>query len=92
MLKAAQRQHADERAEQERERRFAARYDPRPLIKVPAIDAPWLPQMRTLDDVLGKSTARRPPMRDIDGCITRARKLPVPNMHAFTDSNATREE
>jgi hypothetical protein len=75
-----------------RPERLVLRSDPRPLIKVPAIDAPWLPEMRTLDDVLGQSTASRPPARDIDGCIARARKLPVPNMHAFTDSNATQEE
>ena len=28
-----------------------------------------------------------PPLRDIDGDATRVRKLPVPNMHAFTDAN-----
>jgi hypothetical protein len=92
MIKAAERQHAGQRAEQERERRFAERSDPRPLIKVPAMDAPWLPEMRTIDAVLGGSMATRPPTRDIDGCIARARKLAVPNMHAFTDSNATHEE
>jgi hypothetical protein len=92
MLKTAERKYAEQRAEQERERRFAERADPRPLIRVPAVDAPWAPEMRTLDDVLGASTARKPPTRDIDGVITRTRKLPVPNMHAFTDANATKEE
>jgi hypothetical protein len=92
VLGGAQRQHAEQRAEQERERHLAERSDLRPLIPVPAIDAPFLPEMRTLDDVLGQSTARRPPTRDLDGCMTRARKLPVPNMHAFTSSNATQEE
>jgi hypothetical protein len=92
MLKTAEREYAEQRAEQERERRFAERADPRPLIRVPAVDAPWAPEMRTLDDVLGASTARKPPTRDIDGVITRTRKLPVPNMHAFTDANATKEE
>jgi hypothetical protein len=92
MLKVARRQHAEERAEQERERRLAERSDPRPLINVPAIDAPWLPEMRTLDGVLGGSTATRPPTRDIDGVAARARRLPVPNMHAFTGTNADQEE
>jgi hypothetical protein len=92
MLKAAERKHAEQRAEQERERRLAERSDLRPMINVPTIDAPWLPEMRTLDAVLGGSMATRPPTRDIDGCIARARKLAVPNMHAFTDSNATHEE
>jgi hypothetical protein len=92
MLKVAQRQHAEERAELERERRLAERSDPRPMIKVPAIDAPWLPEMHTLDGVLSGSTATRPPTRDIDGVTARARRLPVPNMHAFNDSNADQEE
>jgi len=91
MLKAAQRQHAEQRADRERERRLAERSDPRPSIKVPALDAPWLPEMRTLDGVLGGSTATRPPTRDIDGVTARARRLPVPNMHAFTDSNTDQE-
>jgi hypothetical protein len=92
MLKEAERQHAEQRAEQEYERRLAERTDSRPVIRVPALDAPWVPVMRTLDDVLGASTARTPPTRDIDGFIIQARKLPVPNMHPFTDANATKEE
>jgi hypothetical protein len=92
MLKAAQRKHAAEHAEQERKRRAAERSDPRPLIKIPANDAPWLPQVEVLDGVLGGSPVARPPSRDIDGVATRARKLPVPNTHAFTDSNTDQEE
>jgi hypothetical protein len=87
MFKAAQRKHAEAHAEQERKRCAAERSDPRPLIKIPTNDAPWLPQVEVLDGVLGGSPVARPPARDIDGVITRARKLPVPKMHAFTDSN-----
>ena len=44
--------------------------------------------MDVLNDVVGKVTAAVPPLRDIDGITTRVRKLPVPNMHAFTQSEA----
>ena len=45
--------------------------------------------MAVLNDVIGKVTAAMPPARDIDGDAMRVRKLPVPNMHAFTQSEAT---
>lgn len=92
MLKRAQKEHAAERAKQERKRRAAGRSDPRPQIYNPTIDAPWLPQMQVLNDVLGSSPAKIPPARNIDDDITRARKLRVPNTHAFTNANAHPEE
>ena len=92
MLKAAQKEHAAKRAELERRRRAAARSDPRPQIYNPSIDAPWLPQMQVLNDVLGSSPAKKPPARNIDDDITRARKLRVPNTRAFTNANADPEE
>jgi len=91
MLKAAKEDHAAERANQERKRREAERSDPRPLIRTPAIDAPWLPQVLVLDGVIGSSSDAKPPARDIDGFTTRARKLPVPGTHAFTDANSEEE-
>jgi hypothetical protein len=47
-----------------------------------------------LNDVLGRSSAPLPPMRDIDGVLTQVRKRRVPSMHAFTkqDANANQEE
>ena len=92
MLKVAQKEHAAEHAEHERKRRAAARSDPRPQIYNPTIDAPWLPQMQVLNDVLGSSPAKKPPARNIDDDITRARKLRVPDTHAFTNANADPEE
>ena len=56
------------------------------------IDAPWLPQMEVLNEVLGSSPDKKPPARNIDDDITRARKLRVPNTHAFTNANADPEE
>ena len=69
----------------------ARRQDPRPQIRSPFPDEPWLPQMEVLNEVIGKVTAARPPARDIDGDAMRVRKLPVPNMHAFTQSEVNVE-
>ena len=84
LLKTAQKKHAREQAKEERQRRTAARADPRPAILNPDEDAPWLPMVQTLEDVHSASTAGKPPERDIDGGINQARKLPIPTMHAFT--------
>jgi hypothetical protein len=94
MLKVARQEHAERQAKQERERRVAERSDPRPQIPNPSENAPWLGQMEVLDEVLGSSPALRPPARDIDDDLTRARKIRVPNTHAFTaaEANADPEE
>ena len=84
MVRAAQKKHAGEHARQERKRRTAERVDPRPALEVPADNAPWLPIVQTLEDIHSSSTAGKPPSRNIDSAVTRARKLPIPAMHAFT--------
>ncbi len=73
-----------QRAEEERNRRAAKRRDPRPQIPAPEPDAPWLPQMEALNDVLGKSRDLEPPARDIDGVMVQVRVRRVPNMHALS--------
>jgi hypothetical protein len=88
LLKQTRREQASQRAQEERTRRAAERLDPRPEIPAPATDAPWLPQMSVLNDVLGASTAPEPPMRDIDGVITQVRVRRVPNMHMLTSEGA----
>jgi hypothetical protein len=90
-LKAAQQQHAAQNARAARARAAARRQDPRPQIRSPFPDAPWLPQMAVLNEVFGKVTAARPPARDIDSDAIRVRKLPVPKMHAFTQSEVNVE-
>ncbi|MGY4420787.1 hypothetical protein ACVWY2_003236 [Bradyrhizobium sp. JR6.1] len=92
MLKVAQKEYTAKHEEQERERRFANRIDPRPQIMKPALDAPWLPQMGVLNDVLGDSSAAKPPTRDIDGVIARVCKIAIPNTHAFTPNEANAED
>ena len=87
----AQQKHNAQQAKETRHRQQAARRDPRPMIAAPFSDAPFLPVMDVLNDVVGKVTAAVPPLRDIDGITTGVRKLPVPNMHAFTQSEANAE-
>jgi hypothetical protein len=91
-LKAARQAAAAWHAQQEREQHLAERRDPRPQIPVRPPDAPWLTQMAVLNDVLGASLEPEPPMRDIDGVITRVRVRQTPNMHAFTALGANEEE
>jgi hypothetical protein len=87
-LKAARTDHDRLRVEEERDRRALDRRDPRPQIPAPAADAPWLPQMQVLNDVLGASRAAEPPMRDIDGAFVQVRVRRIPNMHALTADGA----
>jgi hypothetical protein len=93
-LKTAKREQGRRRAAEMHERQLAERNDPRPRIARPDRDAPWLPQMEVLGDVLGRSTATQPPARDIEGVIAHACKIKMPNTHAFTanDANAEHEE
>jgi hypothetical protein len=92
VLKAAQQKQAEQDARQKQARRAAERRDPRPQIRAPFPDEPWLPEMAVVNDVIGKVIAARPPARDIEDDAMRTRKIPVPNMHAFTDANEPKEE
>jgi hypothetical protein len=91
-LKAAQQQKAKRDAEGAHARQAARRKDPRPWIPAPFPDEPFLPVMATLNEVISKVIAAQPPSRDIDDDAMRARKLPVPNMHAFSSSEVNVEE
>ena len=90
-LKAAQQQQAAQNAKAARARQAARRQDPRPQIRSPFPDDPWLPQMDVLNEVIGGVIAARPPARDIDDDAMRMRKLPVPNTHAFSQSEVNVE-
>jgi hypothetical protein len=90
-LKAAQQRHAEQQAKVRREHKDATRRDPRPLIKAPFHDAPWQPEMDTLNEVLGGVSETKPPSRDIDGVMTCERLHPVSELHAFNDANAEEE-
>jgi hypothetical protein len=73
-----------QRLQAERDRRIAERNDPRPMVRVPAADAEYLPAMQTLNDAIGGDTAAEPPIRSANGVIALARQFRVPSLHALT--------
>jgi hypothetical protein len=91
-LKAAIKERHAERTAEKRQQRIAKRKDPRPQIQAPVPDAPWLPQMGVLNDVLGTSQEPEPPGRDVDGYLVAVRERRLPNMHALTSSGGNAEE
>jgi hypothetical protein len=90
-LKAAQRQQAAQNAKAARDRHAARRQDPRLYIRSPFPDEPFLPQMDLLNEVIGNVISAKPPSRDIDGDAIWVRKIPVPDMHAFTPAEVNVE-
>jgi hypothetical protein len=80
-LKAARAKAAASNAEHERKRRQAERIDPRPEIPAPAIDAPWLPQMRAARRCSRHSERCRTPNAE-----QRRHVDPMPNAHAYRDA------
>jgi hypothetical protein len=86
-IKLAREEKAEKDAEEARECRMAERNDQRPCLPAPAYDAPWLPEMGAYNEVLGKSTDRIPPARNIGSEMAMARRLAVPNLHAFSSTN-----
>ena len=87
-LKSAQQANADRARQEAKDQRTTERLDIRPQVPVPAPDAPWLPVMEALNDVLSASGLPEPPMRDIDGAVTQIRVRRIPNMHALTPQGA----
>ena len=84
----ARKEQAGRQTQEERDRRAANRHDQRPRIEVPAQDAPWIPQMQVINDVLSMSAWPVPPFRDIDGDATRMKMRRVPGMHLMTSDTA----
>lgn len=89
-LKAARSEIAQKAARETRERRLAGRTDPRARLYVPPSDAPWLPAVTSIDEVL--SSAATPPPRNARGIVARVRPRPVLGMHSFTSKTANEEE
>jgi hypothetical protein len=88
MLKKRLDQYSASQAKQDQQRRAAQRTDPRPQVRRPDKDAEWLPVMKMLNEVLGGSADTKPPSRNIEGIVTRARKQVIPQTHAFTNTSA----
>jgi hypothetical protein len=91
-LKEAQQEQAAQNLKAMRTLRVGRRQDPRPRIRAPLNDEPWLPQMDVLNEVIGAVVADTPPARDIDDDATQMHKLPISGMHAFTDANQVGDE
>ncbi len=84
-------EQARRRHQEDQERRAAERTDPRPQIIAPADNAPWLPAIGTINDMLSKSPAAEPPMRDIDGAFVAVRVRRIPNMHGLSASGTNED-
>ena len=83
-LRRARGEQAARHEQEARARRAAERLDPRPQIPAPALDAPWLPQMTALNQVLGKSTAPEPPTRDVEGAMIAVHERRSMSLHTLT--------
>jgi hypothetical protein len=91
-LKNARQEAERERKEAAKQRRLAERDDPRPILQHPQRDAPWLPVMDAINQVLGTAKDRIPPARNMEGKLACVRKIKVKGMHAFTDANDDGED
>jgi hypothetical protein len=92
MLKLARLEQAELQGQERRERRLAERRDPRPQIWAPLADAPWLPQMAVLNDVLGASRDREPPMRDVEGVAAAVHTRRMPLLHMLTARGTNQDD
>jgi hypothetical protein len=90
-LRAAQQQEAAHRADEERDRRAAERRDPRPLLPVPARDAEFGPEMKTLNAVIGGDKSAEPPTRNANKAVAMACTIRVPSLHLLTSMEANLE-
>ena len=86
-LKEARKAEAAHKAEEALLRRRLERDDPRPELRVPLMNAPWLPVMAALDEVLSQP-APEPPTRDVDGYLAAVRMRRLANMHGLDAANA----
>jgi hypothetical protein len=91
-LKSAKQEQARQRAQDRRDRQLAERNDPRPRVNRPTVDAPWMPEMWAIVEVLKLSERPRQPRRSFNGTGSLKRKCVVPNTHAFDNSNTTTNE
>jgi hypothetical protein len=83
MLKAAKETAAAKIAAASRERQLAERRDRRPFIEAPMPDAEWLPQMTTINEVLGKCQQNEPPTRGTNHHCNQLRSFSVPTLSGF---------
>jgi hypothetical protein len=87
-LKTARKKQAKGRAEARRHQRAAERSDPRPQIKVPLGNDPWLIQMAVVNEVQGSSRITEPPTRDAEGDRSRLKMRTFPRLHLLSTSTS----
>ncbi len=87
-LKMERKRHAKQCYEEARERRLIARTDLRPMISAPPYEAPWLPQMDALNDVIRESSDK---MRSASKVVASMQVRVVADMHEFVDANEEEE-
>jgi hypothetical protein len=91
-VKAAQKANEQRIARDAKERRLAERSDPRPQIPCPPNNAPWLPEMQNVNEVLAHASPKVQTRRDVDCGVTRGRKWRVPKTHQFSSATANKED
>ncbi len=91
ILREARKAAAVDAGIERRERKLAERRDPRPFVPAPAAIAEWLPQMDTLNEVIGGSKALVPPLRDADRDCAEARAVTVPSLARLSKEGANQE-
>ena len=88
MLKAAKETAAAKIAAASRECQLAQRQDRRAFIEAPMPDAEWLPQMTTINEVLGKSEQNEPPTRGANHHCNQLRSFSVPTLSQLSKAAA----
>jgi hypothetical protein len=91
-LKARRAERATQNREAARAEAQVHRTDRRPRLPAPLGDAPWLPEMDVLNDVLGRASDRLPPARRLEGQFAEVATIPAVGMHLFTSANAEEDD
>ena len=91
-LKAARAEQTKQRARTERERKAAARTDPRVRLAAPLPDAELLPVARVIDEVLQAANLAEPPTRDLELWPVEVRAREPFRLHGMTTTDANPTE
>ena len=86
-VKEAKEMQDRRRHQERRNQQTSERIDPRPRIGVPGADAPWLPKMGVINDVLGNSGHAYPPARNIEEKRSRMRMRAMPLLHLLSNDS-----
>jgi hypothetical protein len=83
-IRIAVKAQARESAEQARVERMAERTDPRPMLEVPATDAPWRPMMGVLGEAYSASRRCVPLGRTVETDAVAAFRVDIGNLRGFS--------